>query len=376
MAVWFSMGPACCWTIDRGTVDLNALESPTLALAERAALARAQGLPTLSVSTPSFPYTPLQVEQASIDLRLGTGAGDADCRALLARTLFRRWNAGADQLVLTSGAKASLLCLFATLRTADSKLVCLTPAWPTYWGVAHVLGLPVTLIARSLQQDWSIDLKRVDAVLKQGDIVVLSNPCNPTGRVYSRAEMDALDDVCQRASAWLVLDESFSETTEPGDAYFESGAPPSESTIVVNSVFKNYLAQGWRLGAVLASPRVLEAYARMQTALVSPPASVLQTLAASVIRPPEALAVLSPRRNQVHARLLRAGFDCHLATGGFYLFPRRQGLDRVLPALETSHRAFVLDGTAFGLDDPHAFRLCLLQSEEALASILQMLESL
>lgn len=370
------MEPACCLTTDRETMILNTLESPTLALAERTALLRAQGLPVISLSTPSFPYTPIQLDQVSVDLRLGTTVGDVNCRSLLAQTLFRRWNVHADQLVLSSGAKSSLLCLFATLRTANSKLVCLTPAWATYWGLAQVLGLPVTLLPRSLQQNWSIDLKRVDAILKRDDIIVLSNPCNPTGRVYSRAEIYGLSEVCQHAGAWLVLDESFSETTEKGDAYFGSEWTLSKSTIVINSVSKNYLAQGWRLGAVLASPFVLEAYARIQTAMVSPPASVLQTFAANVIRPPAALAVLSPRRSQIHSRLLRAGFDCHLSTGSFYLFPRRQGLDLLLPKLETSHHAFVLAGTAFGLNDPHAFRLCLLQSEDTMASIIKILESL
>ena len=357
-------------------MHLNTLQSPTLRLAQRVAQARAQGLPALSLSTPSFPHAPLQVIDATIDLRLGTDVGDTECRSILAQTLFRRWNAKAHQLVLTSGAKASLLCLYATLRSSTSKLVCLTPAWPTYWGLAHVLNLPVELIPRALGERWSIDLQRVEAVLKKGDIVVLSNPCNPTGRVYSRAELDSLNSVCQRARAWLILDESFSETTEPGDAYFDCGSLPSKSTIVINSISKNYLAQGWRLGAVFASPRVLEAYARMQTALVSPPATVLQALASSVMLIPAEFAALSTRRQHVHAQLLQSGYECHLSTGSFYLFPRRQGLAEVLPNLEASHHAYVLDGTAFGLDDPHAFRLCLLQSDDSLKSILRVLESL
>jgi len=358
-------------------VNLNSLESPTLALAQRIARARAQGLRALSVSVPSFPHTPLAVRDASIDLRLGSDTGYAECRALLARTLFQRWSVTQDQLVLTSGAKSSLLCLYATLRGNDTRLVCLTPAWPTYWGLAQILGIPVVKLPRSLQQGWSIDLQRVATEVRPGDIVVMSNPCNPTGRVYSRSEIRGLEAVCQHAGAYLILDESFSDTVEPNDTYHEAGWVPLACTIVINSISKNYLAQGWRLGAVCASREVLDAYARMQTALVSPPASVLQLLAADVMRTtPEALTELGMRRRNVHARLLHCGYDCHLSTGSFYLFPRKHGLAEQLAQLEASHSAYVLDGTAFGLDDAHAFRLCLLQTDGALTEILHLLESL
>jgi aspartate aminotransferase len=357
--------------------SFNSLESPTLELAQRVALAQSKGIQVLSASTPSFPVSRLDVPASQLDVRLSSGQGDIKSRELIAARLFGHWSASPDDLAIVSGAKSALLCLYATLKSDTGKLVCITPAWPTYWGLASVLGIPVRLLPRSPSNAWAIDYISVGAALSCGDIVVLSNPCNPTGRVFALDEIQLLSRICEKADAWLILDESFSQTVVAGHPFHRHWPPLGAHVIVINSVSKNYMAQGWRLGAVYADRNVLRAYESMQTALVSPPATILQTFLPFVLQRSQTIfELLVNNRAIVFERLQSHGYKCSPSAGGFYLFPAKSGLAKAFAQLEKTRHFYVLDGTSFGIDDRDRFRLCLLQDPMILEQILQILEAL
>ena len=348
-------------------------DSPTLAMAVKIAQAKASGLHVLSLSTPTFPHQPLALPSKPVDTRLSAPRGDPRCRELMAQRLFHHWGASPEAVVITGGAKASLLCLYYALRKSQSRLVCLTPAWPTYWQLAETLKIPAVLLSRRLSEGWGLDIQLWAKQIKPSDIVVLSNPCNPTGRVYKPKEIEPLAQLCHASGAWLVIDESFSETAEASTGYFAPRALPNASTIVINSVSKNFLAQGWRLGAVHAHEIVLGAYTQAQTMLVSPPAGVLQHYLPSILANQPPTVQLEMLRKQVLIELQSAGYACTPGEGGFYLFPHKAGLSRKLLDAENTAQAFALSGTTFGLKDPDYVRLCLLQDSDALGKIIKLL---
>ena len=350
-------------------------DSPTLAMAVKIAQAKANGLPVLSLSTPTFPHQPLVLPNKPVDTRLSPPRGDPQCRELMAQRLFHHWEASPEEVVITGGAKASLLCLYAALRTPQSRLVCLTPAWPTYWQLAETLQLPTVLLSRRLSKGWDLETPLWATQIKPSDIVVLSNPCNPTGRVYRPEEIEPLAQACHASGAWLILDESFSETAEASTGYFAPRALPNASTIVINSVSKNFLAQGWRLGAVHAHETVLSVYTQAQTMLVSPPAGVLQSCLSGILANQPPAAQQAALRKQVLNTLQLAGYKCAPGRGSFYLFPHKTGLSHKLVEAQASAQAFALTGSTFGLEDPDYVRLCLLQDSGALEQIIGLLSS-
>ena len=347
-------------------------ESPTLELALRVQKARHAGRRVLSASTPGFPHRPMAIPAMQLDGRMASAEGNASCREQLAQTLFARWSAQPEELVLTGGAKSALLCLVATLVPRAGRVACFTPAWPTYWSLAQALGREPVLLPRRLATGWALETGEFSR-LREGDAVVLSNPCNPTGRVYDAREIGALATETERRGLWLLLDESFSATASAAARFAEPVARLGERVVVVNSVSKNYLAQGWRLGAILAAQSVRQAFEKVQTALVSPPAAPLQEMVHGVLRNPVDADFIARRHAIAHARLVAMNYECTPAQGSFYLFPGRRGLAARAAQLEAQHDLYFLDGAAFGLDDPDYLRLCVLQPDGGLEVVLQAL---
>jgi aspartate aminotransferase len=352
------------------------LSSPTLQLAQDVAAARQAGTKVLSASTPWFPELPIRLPALELDPRLSPSQGRTDCKALLAASLFQRWRARPDALVVTGGAKSALLCTFLALKRPGSRLICFAPTWPTYWVLAEAIGLPVAIMQRSLSRRWEIDLEQFRRETKPGDIVVVSNPCNPTGRTFLQEEISNLAAVCDQCGAWLILDESFSETVGADHPYWDHWPALGERVLVLNSVSKNYLAQGWRLGAIFCAGSVTATIAQVQTAMISPPASVLQEAAGFVVSRRGWFDALPELRHSVRAKLLAAGFQCAPGTGTFYIYPGKPGLAKAAMQVRDEHALYWLGGEAFGSDDHDCIRLCLMQPAGELDQIVSVLTEL
>lgn len=351
-------------------------DSPTLSMANKVSEAKARGLHVLSLSTPMFPSRSITIQGEMLDVRLPPPNGDLQSRELMAKTLFGHWNASADAIVVSAGAKTSLLCLYAALRKPESRVVCLTPAWPTYWQLGGALGIPTVFLQRKLSQEWGLETQYLIKDIRASDIVVISNPCNPTGRVYTPEEIQSLAEACESIGAWLILDESFSKTVESATGYFRPRVLYNRATVIVNSVSKNFLAQGWRLGAIHAHGTVLDLYVKAQTMLISPPAGILQSHLFKIIENQFDTSKLEVLRREVLKKLLSAGYQCAPAKGSFYLFPYKKGLGEKLTQAEKTLRAFSLLGTTFGLKDSDYLRLCLLQDTDSMEKIVDVLTSL
>lgn len=352
------------------------LSSPTLQFAQDITAARQAGKLVLSASTPMFPETPIQLPALEFDPRLSSSEGLLDCRAVLASSLFRRWKASPEALVITGGAKSALLCAFIALKRSGSRLICFAPTWPTYWVLAEAIGLSVVTLQRSQSQNWAIDLNQLQLELKPDDIIVLSNPCNPTGRTFFQDEITNLAVICERYGAWLILDESFSETVDPGHLYWSDWPTLWDRVLILNSVSKNYLAQGWRLGAILCNESALKLIAQVQTAIVSPPASILQEAARFIVSRHKWFDSLPALRHSIRAKLLAAGFQCAPGTGTFYIYPGKPGLAKKTTQVRDQNSLYWLSGEAFGSDNHDYIRLCLMQPAQELEQIVLTLTDL
>ena len=302
------------------------------------------------------------------------------------------------QVVVTNGGKQALYNTFACLLDPGDEVLLPAPFWTTYpESIRLGGGVPIEL-ATDATTGFKVTLDQLEAALTdRTKVLVFVSPSNPTGAVYTPAEVEAIGHWALERRLWVVTDEIYEHLTY--DDHQFSSMPVlvpelAEHCVVVNGVAKTYAMTGWRVGWMLAPDDVSAAAARLQSHSTSNVANVSQRAALAalegglddVVRMRE---VFDVRRRTMH-RLLDAipGVDCLLPEGAFYTFPSfagvlgrtlagrpiRSTLDLADVLLEESKVAIV-PGEAFGAPGYArlSFALDSDQLEEGIARIARLL---
>jgi aspartate aminotransferase len=264
-----------------------------------------------------------------------------------------------------------------------------TPYWVSYPDIVSLAdGTPV-FVGCASQQGFKLqpeDLER--AITPRTRWLVLNAPNNPSGAVYSHAEMKALTDVLMRhPQVWILTDDIYEHILYNGRTFVTPAAVEpglKERTVTVNGVSKAYAMTGWRIGYAGAPAELIKAMAKLQSQSTSNPSSVSQAGALAALTGPQELvaerkAIFETRRNAVVAWLdAIPGLRCHLPEGAFYAFPSCAGVigkrtpdgarletseDFVMHLLDAEDLA-VLQGEAYGM--PGFLRLSFATSIEKL----------
>ncbi|WP_210116314.1 pyridoxal phosphate-dependent aminotransferase [Hymenobacter fodinae] len=290
----------------------------------------------------------------------------------------------ATQVVVTPGAKSALFALFKTLLRPQEEVLLPTPNWFGFGELITRAGGRVCPLPLSSESNYALTPAQLEAALTpQTRILLLSNPNNPTGRVYTRQEMQALLDVTRRfPELYVVSDEiyhliTFGAEPVPSLLDFED---PHERHVVVNGYSKSLALIGWGVGYLVAPAAVAAACAAWQFATsVAVPApnqlaALAATQAASAIAA-ELLAQLQPTRARMLAELAALPHVPHgQPEGTYYAFPDfRAYLTPHLPAAAAAAELVasfqeagvqVVDGSSCG--PPGFVRLSYAVPEETL----------
>ncbi|TGD79741.1 pyridoxal phosphate-dependent aminotransferase [Hymenobacter wooponensis] len=327
-------------------------------------------------------------------LPVSEAAGLPALREALAQRYTRP--VAANQVVVTPGAKSALFALFKTLLRPDEEVLLPLPNWFGFEGLIERAGGQVRHLPLSPADDYALTPTTLAAAITPNTrILLLSNPNNPTGRVYSRREMEALLEVTRRfPELYVVSDEiyhliTFGAKPVPSLLDFED---PHQRHVVVNGFSKSLALIGWGVGYLVAPPAVAGACAAWQFATsVAVPApnqhaALAATQGAAAIAN-KLLTQLQPTRELLLAEL------AHLPQvppvrpeGTYYAFPDfRAYLNSNLPAAEAAAELVtsfqeagvqVVDGSSCGA--PGFVRLSYAVPEnalrEAMARIAQVLQ--
>ncbi|TDP92857.1 pyridoxal phosphate-dependent aminotransferase [Labedaea rhizosphaerae] len=239
------------------------------------------------------------------------------------------------EIIVTAGSKVAIyMVLLATLEPGDEVIIP-EPFWLSYPEQVRLCrGVPVMV-----PQDVSIyDLHRY--VTPRTRALIINNPNNPSGRVYSEAELAALHDLVHDNGMLLIADEAYNEFVPPGQPFRSCGAfdPDKEHTVTVNSMSKNYGISGWRIGYVLSHPRLMDAVLKINQHLITCAPTILCRYVAEHFDDilehtrPQIQRVVA-LRNEVAGQLDALGVRTLPGSASFYLFA----------SLGTS----MLDSTAF-----------------------------
>ncbi|MGY4098932.1 aspartate transaminase [Nocardia sp. R16R-3T] len=321
-------------------------ESPSVIAAQRVRELRAAGreILDLTVGEPDFD-TPGHVKSAAI-AAIAAGLtkytavnGIPELRQAIAARIFDRTGITVSDSEITVGGGAKQVIFMALMATIDEgdQVIVPSPYWVSYPDmVALHGGTPIVVDCPETDRFLLTAAKLEAAITPATKWVILNGPSNPTGAVYSAAELAALAEVLERHPHVSVLcDEIYDEIvfTDQRTASLLSVAPQlRDQILVVNGVSKAYAMTGWRIGYAVGHPRLIAAINKLQSQSSSCPSSISQAAAAAAISGDqtfvaESIASYRARRDLIFDLLSDVdGLTPVRPQGAFYLFIGCAGL--------------------------------------------------
>lgn len=348
--------------------------SLTLAIDAKAKQMKAEGLDVVGFGAgePDFD-TPQHIKDAAVKAladgftKYTPSSGTPELRQAIADK-FKRENGltyKPSQIIVSCGGKHSCYnTILATCQEGDEVLIP-APYWLSYPEMVKLAGASPVILTTSDQTEFKVTAEQLRAAITpRTKLFILNSPSNPTGSVYTAAEIRALGEVCVEKGVLIMSDEIYEKLVYDGMEHASVAAfSPEllEHTILVHGFAKAYSMTGWRLGFLAAPEPIAKAIDAIQSHSTSNPTSFAQKGAVAALNGPQDhlkiwLAEYSKRRSYAHQRLNSIpGISCVNAKGAFYLFPNisKLGLksaDFCAQLLEREKVAAV-PGIAFGADD-------------------------
>ncbi|EOZ93228.1 Aspartate aminotransferase [Indibacter alkaliphilus LW1] len=380
-------------------------ESATLAMAKKARELKGQGIDIISLSLgePDF-KTPKHIQEAAksaIDegkyFAYPPVAGYQDLREAIAKKL-REVNhiadAKAENIVVSTGAKHSIANIFMCMLNEGDEVVIFSPYWVSYAEIIKLAGGVPVLIEGNLENNFKATAKQLEEVITdKTKAIIYSSPCNPTGSVFSKEELEAIADVVkQKEGLFVVADEIYELINFTGKHASIAAFPGMfERTITVNGFSKGYAMTGWRVGYICAPVFIAKACEKMQGQFTSGGTGIAQRAALAAISgdhtPSSEMEEAYFKRRELVLNLLKdiPGIKTHIPEGAFYFFPdvtaffgKKAGDYKInnaddfcLYILEKANVSLVT-GAAFGA--PNCVRLSYAASEEELVEALKRIK--
>jgi len=316
-----------------------------MALDARAKALKAEGLPIISfgVGEPDFP-TPEPIKQAA-DRAMAddathytTVSGDPVLRTLIADRLAEttglpyKW----QQVIATSGAKEALYIIVQVLCEPGDEVLIPAPYWVSYAEQVKMAGATVVPIDTD-PATWKLtpqDLER--HLTPRSRVLMLCTPNNPTGAVYSDAELAALAEVLGDRDIAVIVDEIYARISYVKVGRWLRAAPQmANRSFIVDGVSKSYAMTGWRLGWVTGPPELMELASALQSHLTSHPSSITQRAGIFALQNDPTVehtvdamvGTFRERRDAIVTGLREIdGIACLEPDGAFYVFPDVRGL--------------------------------------------------
>lgn len=317
------------------TVELSEI----LQISEAAAAMKKAGRDVISLGTgePDFP-TPAAVTEAAYKAALGgettytATVGTAPLREAIADDCERvnGYRPGVAEIIVCTGAKQVIFnAFFATLEPGDEVIIG-APYWTSYPDMVGVCGGKPVVIATTADNGFAISADQLRAAITpRTRWLLLNSPGNPSGAVYSAAQLQALAEVLRdNPHVGIIADEIYQHICYVPFTSFRMVAPDlADRTLIVNGVSKSYAMTGWRIGWGIAPKRLIDAMIAVQGQITSGASSVSQAAALAALTGDQQMLAernddFRSRRDMVRAALNATGLiKCGSADGAFYLFP-------------------------------------------------------
>ena len=378
--------------------------SATLAMSQKSSEMKAQGIDVInmSVGEPDF-NTPDHIKQAAklaIDenySRYSPVPGYPDLRQAIARKLERenQLHYTPAEILVSNGAKQSVCNTVMAMINPGDEVIIPAPYWVSYPQMVLLAGGKPVIVEAGFEQNFKMTPAQLEAAITpKTRLLILCSPSNPTGSVYSKAELEGLAKVILAHDDLFVLaDEIYEHINYVGKHQSIAQFPGmKERSIIVNGVSKAYAMTGWRIGYIAAPEWIVKGCNKLQGQYTSGPCSVSQKAAefayTSSQECVEEMRKAFERRRDLIVRLAKdiPGLEVNVPEGAFYLFPKCSSFfgkktldgetignstDFAMYLLEKGHVATV-GGDAFG--DPECFRMSYATSDENIVEAMRRIK--
>jgi aspartate aminotransferase len=375
----------------------NVSPSPTLAIdaKAKALMAAGEDVCSFAAGEPDFD-TPEHIKEAAIAALKGGKTKYAPTPGIepLRAAIAERYQAEYGdtitpaQVVVSPGGKYSCyIGLLAVCNPGDEVLIP-TPFWVSYPEMVKLTGAVPRFLETSDKTGFKIVPAQLEAAITpKTKVLVFNSPSNPTGAVYSRAEIEAIVAVAVKHNLFILSDEMYEHLMYDGaQATCIATLSPEAAarTITVAGFSKTYSMTGWRLGTLVAPAPIAKAVAELQSQMSSNATTFAQYGALAALKEKEKttaalkmmLAAFDRRRKNLHAGLNQIpGISCLLAQGAFYLFPNISSFGlkdtEFCAKLLEQEKVAAVPGSSFGAEG--YLRLSYATSDEIIAKGLERL---
>ena len=289
-----------------------------------------------------------------------------------------------NEVLVSNGAKQSVCNAVMALVNDGEEVIIPAPYWVSYPQMAKLAGGVPVIVETGFAQNFKMTPEQLEAAITpKTHLLILCSPSNPTGSVYSEAELEKLAEVIKRHDdLFVIADEIYEHINYIGRHNSIASVPGmKERTIVVNGVSKAYAMTGWRIGFIAAPEWIVKGCNKLQGQYTSGPSSISQKAAVAAYTASqecvETMRKAFERRRDLIVSLIKdiPGLEVNEPEGAFYVFPKCSSFfgksdgsrticnstDFALYLLEVGHVATVA-GDAFG--DPECFRISYATSDD------------
>ncbi|MBF1423303.1 MAG: pyridoxal phosphate-dependent aminotransferase [Prevotella histicola] len=377
--------------------------SATLAMSQKSSEMKAKGVDVInmSVGEPDF-MTPEPIKEAgkkAIDdnfSKYSPVPGYPALRNAISKKLKAEnsLDYAASEIIVGTGGKQGVCNAIMALVNPGDEVIIPAPYWVSYPQMVKLAGGNPVIISAGIEQDFKITADQLEAsITPKTKMIILCSPSNPTGSVYTKAELDELAKVVISHEDVFVLSDEIYEHINYIGKHASIAACPNmkERTIICNGVSKAYAMTGWRLGWVAAPEWIVKGLNKLQGQYTSGTSSVSQMAALAAYEGDqqcvEDFRKAFQRRRDLIVNLAKdiPGLEVNIPQGAFYLFPKcssffgksngkytiNNSTDFAMYLLEEGHVATV-GGDDFG--SPDCFRMSYATSDNNIKEALQRIK--
>jgi aminotransferase len=229
------------------------------------------------------------------------------------------------EITVTCGSTEAMICAMLSLVDPGDEVIVFSPFYENY-GPDCILSGAAPRFVTLHEPDWHIDLAELERAFNpRTRAIVVNTPNNPTGKVYSREEMELIARLCQRYDAIAITDEIYEHMVYEGEHLRMASLPAMyERTVTISGISKTYSLTGWRVGWLIAAPPLTAAIHKVHDFLTVGAAHPLQIAAVTALGLPRGyydrlLSDYRERRDTLVAGLDGLGFGCATPAGAYYV---------------------------------------------------------
>lgn len=383
-------------------------ESPTLAITAKAAKYKSEGRPVIGLAAgePDFD-TPQHIKDAAkkaIDegfTKYTPVSGIPGLKKAIVNK-FKNENGfdyNLNEVIVGVGGKQTIFNLCLAVLNKGDEVIVPAPYWVSYADIAMVAEATPVIVECGIEQGFKLTPQQLEAAITpKTKLFMINSPSNPTGTVYSLAELKALGEVLLKHPHVLVAtDDMYEHVNLTGDKFYNilNAAPAlKDRCIVLNGVSKAYSMTGWRIGYAAGPAYIIKAMEILQSQSTSNPTSISQVAAQAALEGSQECIVpmvtaFKERHKYVVDRFNQMpGLSCLMAGGAFYAFPDARGAinnlfyaEKISAQTDMALAEYLLEefdvavvpGSAFGAEG--YFRISFATSMENLKNALDRIEN-